>query len=563
MKIKILAVAVFGVILGSCSDFLSYDENSEYSKERIYATWDRAYQTGTHVYSYLQSDFLSSNNTLGGASRSAACDEAEYVWPTSPIHTFYDGTWSAVKTVDDQWENYYAGIRAANQFLENGVGLTFPDERYGSDYKLKMRKYDNLQWEVRFLRAYYHFELAKRYNNVPLVTKVLTVQEARDIEQAPFDSIVEFVVRECDAITDHLPVSYDANYSDETGRVIKAAPMALKSRVLTYAASKLHNPSRDKAKWMRAALASKALIDSMKVFTGSESLPSFATIVSPENHNSLEMILGARCPESNIPEGYNFPIGFEGGNTGNCPTQNLAECYGVKRGKTFDPQDPFNADRDIRLTSYTAVTNGSKFCYGATVDITEGTPNGYPSHGATQTGYYLKKFLNKDVSITKASNTKSKHTFPLFRYAEVFLNYAEAMIEIYESPSASDASIGLNLTALNGINKVYARPGLGLGSYTAAQFTGYDDFVATLRKERMGELAFEDHRFWDIRRWKIGQETTTIKRLRILKDADTGKSVYSVYETNTRIWDDKMYFYPIPQTEIFKNPNLKQNPGWE
>lgn len=563
MKIKILTIAVFGMILGSCSDFLNYDENSDYTKERVYATWDRAYQTGTHVYSYLQADFLSGSSSLGGASRSAACDEAEYVWPVSPIHTFYDGTWSAVKTVDDQWENYYAGIRAANLFLENGVGLTFPEERFGSDYELKMRRYENLQWEVRFLRAYYHFELARRYKNIPLVTKVLTVQEANQVDQVPFDSIVEFVVRECDAITKHLPIAYDENYSNETGRAIKAAPMALKSRVLTYAASKLHNPTEDKARWIRAAQASKALMDSMKVFIGSESLPSFATIASPENHTSSEMILGARCGETNTPEGYNFPIGFEGGNTGNCPTQNLAECYGVKRGKVFDPQDPFNGDRDNRLITYTAVTNGSRFCYGATVDIAEGTPNGYPTHGATATGYYLKKFLNKDVSISKASNTTSKHTLPLLRYAEVFLNYAEAMIEINRDPSATNPDLGLTSTALNGINKIYARPGLGLGSYTAAQFTGYDDFMQTLRKERMAELAFEDHRFWDIRRWMIGSETTKIKRLRIQKDASTGKTTYSVYETNTRIWEDKMYFYPIPQTEIFKNPKLKQNSGWE
>lgn len=562
MRNKIIIITVaFGLILTACSDFLSYDEISDYTKEGVYATWDRAFQTGTHVYSYLAADFLSDDNQLDGASRSAGCDEAEYVWPLSRVHTFYDGTWSAAKTVDDQWERLYAGIRAANLFLENGVGLTFPEERFAQDYELRMRMYNNLEWEVRFLRAYYHFELIKRYKNVPLVTKVLSVEEANNIEQSPFETIVDFIVDECDSAAKHLPNVYNVNFSNETGRAPKSAAMALKSRVLLYAASKLHNPGNDKNKWLKAAKASKELIDSMVVFTGSASLPAFSTITSPDNHSSAEIILGARCGYSNIPERNNFPIGFEGGNSGNCPTQNLADCYGVKRGKVFDPQDPFNADRDIRLLQ-TAVTNGSRFCYNEIVDISEGSPNGYPTNGATQTGYYLRKFLNKDVSITKSLVTDSRHTFPIFRYAEIFLNYAEAMIEIYGDPNTTDISQGLDLSALSGINKIKARPGLGLTSFNSSSFVGYDDFMSALRIERMAELAFEDHRFWDIRRWMIGPETTKIRRLKITSDPVTGKPVYSETETNNRIWEDRMYLYPIPETEIFKNSKLQQNPGW-
>lgn len=562
MKIKLLIIIVLSPLLSSCNDLLNYKEISDYSKEAAFDTYDRAFQTATYVYSFLQGDFLSdnSNNPLNGASRSAGCDEAEYIWPWSPVHTFYDGTWTATKTVDDQWAHYYAGIRAANIFLENGVGLTFPNERFGTDYASRMRLYNNLQWEVRFLRAYYYFELVKRYNNIPLVEKVLTEEEANNVEQTSFENIVEYIVNECDTTIKYLPRIYNQDYSNQTGRITKAASMALKSRALLYAASKLHNPEHTTQKWIKAAVASKQLIDSMTVF-GVPSLSQFATVTSPDNHTCPEIILGARCAYSNQPEATNFPIGFEGGNTGNCPTQNLAECFGVKRTKVFDPANPFSTDRDTRLL-LTMVTNGSIFCYNDTIDISEGSPSGQPSNGATKTGYYLKKFLNKDVSITKASTTTSSHTFPIFRYAEVFLNYAEAMNEIYSDFNHVEPGLGLNISALSALNKIRGRAGLGLAVYATSDFSTNDDFVTALRKERMAELAFEDHRFWDIRRWMIGPQTTVIKRLKITKNPTTGKYIYSVYETNNRIWDDKMYFYPIPQTEIFKNKKLVQNAGW-
>ncbi|MFV0469182.1 MAG: RagB/SusD family nutrient uptake outer membrane protein [Dysgonomonas sp.] len=563
MKTKLLLMALLAAALVSCNDFLNYDENSDYTKKGAFDTYSRAFQTATYVYSYLPSDYLatsSSDNLLGGASRSAGCDEAEYVWPTSSVHTFYNGTWSATNTVDDQWGRMYAGIRAANVFLENGVGLTFPEEQYAQDYKLNMRIYNNLQWEMRFLRAYYHFELLKRYNNIPVVEKVMTPEEANNVEQVPFDSVVEFIVKECDIAKQHLPIVYDSLYSLETGRATKAAAMALKSRVLLYAASKLHNPEHDQQKWIRAAQAAKALIDSAAIF-GVSSLPAYASVASTDNFALAEVIFAARRDNSNSPERYNFPIGFEGGNTGNCPTQNLADCYGMMRGKVYDPQNPFTSERDPRLM-LNVVADGTLFCYNSKVDISEGSPNGLPTNGATKTGYYLKKFLNKDVSLTSASTTSSRHTFPLFRFAEVYLNYAEAMVEAYGDWNTTDNNLGLNMTALASLNKVRARGGLGLAGYLAADVTSVDDFTAKLRKERMAELAFEDHRFWDIRRWKIGPETTKIIRLKIVKDAATNKNKYSTYETNDRVWEDRMYFYPIPQTEIFKNPKLKQNPGW-
>ncbi len=117
------------------------------------------------------------------------------------------------------------------------------------------------------------------------------------------------------------------------------------------------------------------------------------------------------------------------------------------------------------------------------------------------------------------------------------------------------------MTALEAINKVRGRSGLGIALLKAEDVSSKILFRRALRKERMAELAFEDHRFWDIRRWKIGPESVTIKRVTVTKDGNS--NLFDYTSTSDRIWEDKMYFYPIPQSEMYKNRNLIQNPGWE
>ena len=215
------------------------------------------------------------------------------------------------------------------------------------------------------------------------------------------------------------------------------------------------------------------------------------------------------------------------------------------------------ANRYPRL-AYTVLYHGGKTAYGKQVDVLPNGLNGLPQEGATKTGYYLSKFVNISVSLTANSTTTAKHSMPLFRYAEILLIYAEAMNEAYGPEGVTDE---LNLSARDAINMVRGRSGLGIAALTSEDVSSKKEFRQALRKERMAELAFEDHRFWDIRRWKIGEETTKIKRVSISKAGDKYSFEYSV--TADRIWDDKMYFYPIPQSEIYKNPKLVQNPGWK
>ncbi len=554
MKIQLFISGVLMLLLSSCSDFLDYNENSDYDQNKLFNTTWANTDFVTGIYAYLPGDLLEVDDAL----RSSGCDEAEYVWQNSAIHRFYNGSWSAIRTVDDKWNRYYTAIRLCNDYLQNGTGKTWDEFAYDKNYQKMMRKYRNLEWEVKALRAYFYFELVKRYNKIPLVTTVLTAEEANQQIPVDYQTIIDFIETECNEITadGKLPFRYDGDYDNQTGRVSKVFALALKARALLYAASPLNNPNAATSpdKWIKAAKASKTIMDAAGGW--GLSLVSFGNLLGANNFKEAEMIFAKRNGDSNSYERTNFPIGLEGGKSGNCPTQNLVDAFDMKTGFTLNEAKPYE-NRDPRL-ALTVLYHGGNTAYNKKADILPGGVNGLPKEGATKTGYYLAKFVNNSVSLTASNTTNARHSIPLFRYAEIILIYAEAMNEAY-GPEGVTAD--LNMSARTAINLVRGRTGLGIPALTTENVPSKETFKLALRKERMTELAFEDHRFWDIRRWKIGQETTKIKRVTIQK---TGDVLSFEYQTTTdRIWDDKMYFYPIPQSEMYKNPNLVQNTGWQ
>lgn len=534
------------IALLTCScDYLDYDETSGYDKDDMFIYFERTKGMLTNVYSYLPSDF----GSIDGAMRDAASDDADYVWSTSSIHRFNDGGWSAIDPLDDQWSHFYEGIRAANLFLEN-YQIDFPNIEWNSDYEELIKQYVNYPLEARFLRAFYHFELAKRYNNIPLLDRTYTPEEVNDIAPSSFDDVVRFIADECDAIAPELPVSYASLPGSETGRVTQGAALALKARALLYAASKLHNPEGDKQKWYDAASAAAAVI-ALADKTGCYSLVDEVPV---NNLASKELILECRVGDSNSFEKLNFPIGYEGGRSGTTPTQNLVDAFEID-GEAFDWDNPehvqgiYNEERrDPRL--FATVLHNKSVWKGSVVETFQGGRNAQPLEGASRTSYYLKKYVKEDVTLTDGRETNSRHVWVLFRYSEVLLNYAEALYEYGGSETFTDDLFALS--PLDAVNRIRERAG--------TTPLAVSDFTTQLRAERRVELAFEDHRFWDVRRWMIGPETTDIYGVKI-----TGKGANPKYERvliEKRIWEDKMYFYPIPNSEIFKNHKLVQNTGW-
>ena len=155
------------------------------------------------------------------------------------------------------------------------------------------------------------------------------------------------------------------------------------------------------------------------------------------------------------------------------------------------------------------------------------------------------------------NTSKRNHVWTYFRYGEVLLNYAEAMVEGYGDINYKNPP-SLPLSALEAVNIIRKRKEVNMPDFDSGMTTA--QFKEKLRNERMVELAFEDHRFWDIRRWMIGDQTTDIYGVEITKDK-MGFN-YKKVLVESRIWDDKMYLYPIPDSEIHINSNLGQNPGW-
>jgi len=561
-KLFLVASAVIS-LLWSCSN-LNYNEQDMYSIDNIFSYQDRAKNALNNVYSYLPKDFSS----VGGAVRSSASDDAIHGLDISDINKFNDGSWSSILPLDNVWTNMYTGIREANTFIQNATGQTFPYLQYNSGYSQMMTEYVLYPYEARFLRAYYYFELIKRYGSVPLVTTVTTTDQVNNLVPASYDDIVKFIVTECDSTIAKLPVTYNSAtfVNKETGRATKGAAMALKTRTLLYAASPLHNPTNDPAKWIAAATAAKALID--QVGTNYTPLAAYSTIWN--NLSSIELIFETRQADDRAFETANTAVGFIGGNPGTYPTQNLVDAYEMKTtglginepGSGYNPADPYSTTgasaRDPRL-AMTILYNNAVW-KTKNLQTWYGGLNAPPVPNATKTGYYIKKYMVESINLDPAQTLgTARHVWVNFRYSEVLLNYAEAMNEAYGPDAPGPAPLN-NLTARAAVNIVRARTGVAMPAFPLGM--AQSAFRDKLRNERRVELAFEDHRFWDIRRWKIGPSTTTISGMNLTKDPVTSVITYTPKTVEIRQWYDKMYLYPIPQTELFINKNLVQNPGW-
>lgn len=559
MKTKYFILLTTLLISFSACNLLEIDEAIGTTKEDVFKMVDRTKNALTYVYTFLPSDF----NSIDGTSRSCATDDAEYVWSTSNIKILNDGTWSKTNLVDNQWSNYYSAIRAANQVLENFNPAALEMYLYQTTYQEVKAQFYNYQYEARFLRAFYHFELAKRYGDIPLANKVINSDEVNSLSRTSFAEVINFIVQECDTAAKYLPRTYTqfVGSTQETGRATKGAAMALKSRALLYAASKLHNSTNNTDLWKRAARASLALIDSAET-RGWYTLPAYYYDFNVVT--STELIFESREAKSNYFERANFPIGYEGGNTGICPTQNLVDAFEMQTsagGGEFSWTNPahnatpYSTTRRDRRLARTVLFDGAIF-KGSAVETFIGGKNAQPIDGATKTGYYLRKFIDQNINLSPSSTTTSDHFWPIFRYSEILLNYAEAMSEAFPGNLSSYTDATYTRSADWAINRLRSRAGI-----TTLNGLNYVDFQKKLRNERRVELAFEDHRFWDIRRWKIGNETTQIFGTKIEK-VGTAKVYLPNQLVTNRVWVDRMYLYPIPATETYINPNLGQNPGW-
>ena len=559
MKKFIYIIMAAALALPSCN-MLDFDETSGvYDRDDMYETYSYAQRMLTNIYSYMPQDL----GTIGDAMRDCGSDDAEFGDPDGSVQRFNNGNWSAVSTVDDSWE-LYNGIRCVSEFLESIEKIDFSKYYYDSKYERQMEHVKTFPYQARVLRAFYLFELARRYGDIPVPMKMLTIEEANSIEKTPFDQVIEFIVAECDECAPNLPVTYIGMLDDEYGRATKGFAMAVKTKALLYAASKLHNPEMDVQKWKAAALAAQDVINlGIYVLDSGEKVN---TTSSPEN------ILVRMNSESSSFEEYNFPVRFTEGQrtymSGTYPTQNLVDAFQTINGydvtltadgwvsddPDFDPARPYD-NRDPRFAR-TILANGMDF-KGTKIETFVGGADYSATRSdlGTCTGYYLRKYINEATSFIPEAEAEYKHHWVIYRYAETLLTYAEAANEYFKNPAATDAE--LTMSALDVLNQVRLN-----AQMPPVDAYDYESFVEAVRREWRVEFAFEDHRFWDVRRWNIGATTQTQVDGVNIVETNSGLE-YSRKMVEKRTWADRMNLYPIPKSELFSNPNLNpQNIGW-
>lgn len=560
---NILLIVLSTCWLSSCN-YLDFDETSDLkTKEEIYKYFRTVEQMLTTVYYYLPQDL----GVIGGAMRDCATDDAEYAATGASIQSFNNGSWSPINTIDSQWGSswsLYWGIRAANGFIADVENVDLSRFENDINYQQMMTKLKYFPYEARLLRAYFFFELARRYGDIAMPLTVLTTGEANQITKTNYQDVIRFIADECDAVAPNLPVTYKG-VTEQTGRVTRGFAMALKSKALLYAASPLHNSANNADKWKASAKAALDLID-MGVY-------ALDKTEAANNLVSKEVVMFRLNSFDSKFELNNFPIRFTVGQrstpaSATFPSQNLVDAFETIGGYSvtltesgwvsedpgFDPSHPY-ANRDPRMAR-AVLTDGSLF-KGSSIETFIGGKDDIPvTSGGSATGYFLRKYIQEVTDFTPDKLVKKEHLWVIYRYAETLLTYAESMIEAFGDANYTDQIY--NKSALWAINEVRINAGMPL-----VKFIDKDDFIRKVRNEWRVEFAFEDHRFWDIRRWKIGDKTQReLYGVSIEKKAD-GNKVYQRILHETRKWSERMNLYPIPQDELFKNKNLlPQNTGW-
>ncbi len=556
--------ALIAVCCTSCVD-LDYTEVTSDDEEWIYQNPVYGIQKlVTSVYARVPNGFDKNYEGGSGSTLAAATDEADDAQSMSSVLRFYNGGWSPINPFSFTWTNSYQAIAEANNFLEKLDKIDLSEYQHNSDFEAMKTKFELFEYEVRFLRAYFYFELVRAYGDVPFTLKSLTNAEANTMSRTSAITIMDWIVSELEGIAEYLPITYKTELNTDIGRATRPMCLGLKARTLLFKASPLFNTTNDKNQWLAAAQANYDLIS--YATTWGIVLGNYADLSGPNNGDGIEIIFASKQGRLDSWERYNYPVGVENGQSGMCPTQSLVDVYEyIDNEKTFGERFSGTTINVTAETPYdnidprfnmTVVKNGDMWpnYNPSPIETFEGGLNASPLINATQTGYYLRKYCDPNVNISTNDPTNSQHAWILMRLGEFYLNYAEAMYQYYGD---ADAKGNFSLSANDAINALRDRADVQMPHWRGTPA----NWLQRYERERMVELAFEDHRFWDVRRWKRGQEFANVKVVAVNK-ASNG-DIMLTRGAKIHGWNDKYYFFPIPFEELNKNRNLTQNPGWE
>lgn len=557
----VILLAIITSITSCKKEYLNVnDVNAFVTPGQLYTNYNYVQQAVWNIYSYLPDGFA-------GLDYEAVTDNATATNVTDVSKVFNNGSWNQFNNPDNSWTRDFNGIRQANLYLKNkdSVDITYIKYRITTSDSSSWYNAQNnvkfMQGEALFLKAFFYFDLLKRYGGVPIMNDALDYNNPASWTNIPRNSVdecVHYIVLLCDSAATIIPSNLAPYSWYQLGRVTYGAIKALKARTLLYAASPLFKSAGATSTWADAA---SALHDVIALNAYSLDA-NYSNLFGANNASSKELIFSRRYGNINLVEKDNFPIVFQNSDGNSItPTQNFVDSFEVlvKNGsgniigsRPFDWTNPADAanpylNRDPRLAA-TVVYNGSTFS-STVIETFTGGNSGLPKSNATKTGYYLSKWVNQTVDLV--ANSSTAHTWTYFRYGEILLDYAEAMYNAY---GATADPLGYGMTALDAVGKVRQR--VNMPALTAAQLD-----QQSLEHERNVELGFEDQRLWDVRRWNEGPKSFNAPVYRVDIEPSGTSYNYTVKALENRKFDSKMAWYPIPQDEIIKT-GWKQNPGW-
>lgn len=477
------------------------------------------------------------------------------------IYTNDDGSWAMQRgqispdnlgSTASLWSRSYRSIRECNYALEvlSKINMSAGHKRL-------------IEGELKFIRAFRYQDVIRNYGRAVLMSDKVTqlndnLQDDALFKRATLKESIDYVLTQLDAAAALLPTNNNSAWL--LGRATKGAALALKSRLALYAASPLYNAGT----WADAATAAQAVISLNKygIYTGGY---NNMFLVNETNEVIFERLFttNARhvCLEiANGPNGYNA----WGGNT---PLQNLVDDYQTTSGRAitetgsgYDPAKPYQ-NRDPRF-GYTVIYDGANYRgrnMEAFVPGGKDSKDGNSNWNTTKTGYYLKKFMNDAFPIDNPWDVAGLQPWIYMRYAEVLLNFAEASNEAY-GPDAVPA--GASMSARQAVNMVRARPDVNMPALASG--LSQAQMRDAVRYERRVELAFEEHRYYDVRRWQIAPQVESKPAAGIIVTKTGSALTYAPkVALDGKTFQNKQYWLPIPRAEILSSGGkLEQNPGY-
>lgn len=573
-------------LLTACKkDFLDQKTLSAVDEGAVYRDSSKTLGVINNLYGNIGFSFNARrfNNT----GLDAACDESEPISdPTIFTYIISNGGVNPSNADKTTWTTVYQMVRSANIFLKNKDSI--PVTAATRDYWVG---------QVRFLRAWYLFTLVKHYGGIPLIGDAI-YNDGDKIDEArgSYEACVNYIAGELDAAAALLPASYPANNVNQN-RISKGTALATKARLLLYAASPLFNggarsddpehllsyATADAERWKKAADAAKAVIN-LNVYSLYTNTTTPIYTLFLQNSPQPEHVMVYWQPVSTAnnfyvensanPQSRGTVNGYAG--VKYFPTQELVDEFDMINGlRITDPAsgypgmgDNMYKNRDPRLTQ-TIHYNGALRNMGSLGDqpvntytgiiptgnaaATSASVDGIYAPNGTKTGYFRYKMCN---NFGVGGGSELYRPWVLMRYAEVLLNAAEATNEYY----------GATSEVYDWLKLIRSRAGIQPGANTLYGLKAgmtKEEMRDAIRHERRVELAFEEHRFWDIRRWKIATQTENAETHGVeITRAASGTFSYRIIPVRKHVFTEAMYFWPIPQSEIVKSPSLKQNPGY-